>query len=80
MITLINRTGGQLVCTLNSGETLRLDNKQSANIKDSDVTSHIENLNKKGLVVCIVSKEVEKVEKPTQKKSKKQSKGGNNNG
>lgn len=65
MITLINRIGGQLVCDLNSGETLRLNNKESATIKDSEITGYLECLIQKGLVVSNVVKEPK-----TQKKSK----------
>ena len=68
LITLTNKTGGQLVCSLNSGNTLRLNNKQSTTVKDTEVTQHIETLVSKGLVISRVVKEKEIT--PTPKKSK----------
>ena len=49
---LTNISGGQIVCDLASGETLRLDNKQSTTIKDSDITEHIRVLEKRGYMLC----------------------------
>lgn len=48
---LTNISGGQIVCDLaTEGKTLRLDNKQSETIKDTDMTSHIKNLVEKRLI------------------------------
>ena len=42
---LTNISGGQIVCDLAvEGKTLRLDNKQTTTIKDSEITPHIKNL------------------------------------
>lgn len=57
MITLTNRIGGQLVCTLNDGSTLRVDNNKEIPIMDNQVTSYLKNLEKLGLVTCKVQKE-----------------------
>ena len=49
---LTNISGGQIVCDLAvEGKTLRLDNKQTTTIKDSEITPHIENLVTKGLIL-----------------------------
>lgn len=50
MIKLINYTGGQLVCTLANGETLRVNNKESASIDESAVNDYLRTLEKRGLV------------------------------
>ena len=52
MIKLTNVSGGQIVCDLKSGETLRLNNRQETTIKDSDMTKYLQNLNKQGIVVA----------------------------
>lgn len=49
---LTNISGGQIVCDLASGETLRLDNRQSKVIKDSDITEHIKILESRGYMLC----------------------------
>lgn len=47
-----NISGGQLVCDLAvEGKTLRLNNKQSETIKDSEITKHLEVLATKGLIL-----------------------------
>lgn len=53
---LTNISGGQLVCDLKVGKgkdpkTLRLDNKQSKVVEDTEVTKHIDNLVSKGLLL-----------------------------
>ena len=49
---LTNISGGQIVCDLAvKGKTLRLDNKQTTTLKDSEITPHIENLVTKGLIL-----------------------------
>lgn len=56
-VKLTNISGGQIVCDLAvAGKTLRLNNKQSKTIKDTEITPHIKNLVIKGL---ILSEEVE---------------------
>lgn len=64
MVRLTNKSGVLLVCDLNSKEnpTLRLKNGQYEVVKETEVTKHIENLVKKGLVL--------KENVPEQKKSK----------
>ena len=66
---LTNISGGQIVCDLNvtkggSPKTLRLDNKKSKVIQNTEITNHIENLVSKGLLL----KEEIKI-KSTQQKS-----------
>lgn len=49
---LTNISGGQIVCDLAvAGKTLRLNNRQSKTIKDTEITPHIKNLVKKGLIL-----------------------------
>ena len=49
---LTNISGGQIVCDLAvEGKTLRLNNRQTKTIKDTEMTSHISNLVKKGLMM-----------------------------
>lgn len=47
---MTNISGGQIVCNLREG-TLRLKNKQSKVIQESQMTKHIDNLGKKGLLL-----------------------------
>ena len=66
---LTNISGGQIVCDLKvtnggSPKTLRLDNKKSKVIQNTEITNHIENLVSKGLLL----KEEIKI-KSTQQKS-----------
>lgn len=49
---LTNISGGQIVCDLANGETLRLNNKESQNVKESEITPHIRNLEILGLMMC----------------------------
>lgn len=49
---LTNISGGQIVCDLAvKGKTLRLNNKQTKTIKDTEITPHIKNLVSKGLIL-----------------------------
>lgn len=49
---LTNISGGQIVCDLAvEGKTLRLNNRQTETIKDTEMTPHIENLVTKGLML-----------------------------
>lgn len=49
---LTNKSGGQIVCDLSvKGKTLRLNNGKSTVIMDNEITKHIENLCKKGLMM-----------------------------
>ena len=49
---LTNISGGQIVCDLAvKGKTLRLDNKQSTTIKDTEITPHIKNNVALGLIL-----------------------------
>ncbi len=51
-VKLTNISGGQIVCDLAvQGKTLRLNNKQSKTIKDNEITSHIQNLVAKRLLL-----------------------------
>ena len=53
MVRLTNKSGVLLVCDLNRKDnpTLRLKNGKSEVVKETEVTKHIENLVKKGLVL-----------------------------
>lgn len=65
LFRLTNISGGQIVCDLvGEDNTLRLDNKQTKTIKDIEITPHIKNLVKKGL---ILSEEVQ-LEEPNETK------------
>lgn len=65
LFRLTNISGGQIVCDLvGEDNTLRLDNKQTKTIKDIEITPHINNLVKKGL---ILSEEVQ-LEEPNETK------------
>lgn len=69
-LKLTNISGGLIVCDLAvQGKTLRLNNKQSMTIPENEITSHIENIIKSGL---ILSEEilVETKTKKTTKSSK----------
>ena len=63
---LTNISGGQIVCDLAvEGKTLRLNNKQSKTIKETEITKHIKNLVSKGL---LLSEQVSVEEAKTTKK------------
>lgn len=49
---LTNISGGQIVCNLASGETLRLNNRQSCTVEDEDITKHIRVLESRKLMLC----------------------------
>lgn len=67
LFRLTNISGGQIVCDLvGEDNTLRLDNKQTKTIKDIEITPHINNLVKKGL---ILSEEVQLEESNVTKKN-----------
>ena len=69
---LKNISGGQIVCDLAiKGKTLRLNNKQTATIKDTEITPHINNLIAKGLILGEKTVET-KTKKSAQKSSKKE--------
>ena len=68
-----NISGGELVCDLAvQGKTLRLNNKQSTTIKENEITPHIKNLVKKGLVL------IEEIPVETQTITKKTTTKGSN--
>lgn len=70
---LTNVSGGQMVCDLaTKGKTLRLNNKQSKNYKDSDITSHIKNLITKGLLLSEYISETKTKKESVQKNSVKE--------
>lgn len=50
MVKVQNISGGPLVCSLNSGDTLRLDNRSFTTIKDNEITTYLRNIEKKGYV------------------------------
>lgn len=71
---LTNISGGLIVCDLAvKGKTLRLNNKKSKTIPDNEMTSHIENMAKKRLILMekLVSNEA-KTKKESAKTSSKE--------
>lgn len=50
MIAVTNISGGQLVCDLASGKTLRLDNKQTQTINENEVTEYLKTLESRGFI------------------------------
>ena len=71
---LTNISGGQIVCDLAvEGKTLRLDNKQTTTIKDSEITPHIKNLVTKGLILSEEVQLSESIETKTVKTTAKSS-------
>lgn len=72
MYRVTNIFGGQLVCTLASGETLRLDNKQFATIKDTDKTDYLNTIERKGYIKCVhIEEGTDAHPAPSSKKTKK---------
>ena len=72
---LTNNSGGQIVCDLNGDKkTLRLNNKQSTTIKDTEITPHIKNLVSKGLILSeeVSVKDTTKTKKTTVSNSNKE--------
>lgn len=69
MIKVTNISGGQFVCTLASGETLRLDNNASVIIDEKDLTSGMSNAER--LHKLLIEKVSETIRKTTTKKSAK---------
>ena len=72
MYKITNISGGQLVCTLASGDTLRLDCNQSKDVADKEVTPYLQNVANKGIVLLAhvadkVSTENKKIIKKTAK-------------
>ena len=69
MIKVTNISGGQFVCTLASGETLRLDNNASVIIDEKDLNSGMSNAER--LHKLLIEKVSETIRKTTTKKSAK---------
>jgi hypothetical protein len=69
VIKVTNISGGQFVCTLASGETLRLDNNASVIIDEKDLTSGMSNAER--LHKLLIEKVSETIRKTTTKKSAK---------
>ena len=80
IIKVTNISGGQFVCTLASGETLRLDNNASVTLDEKDLTSGMSNAER--LHKLLIERVSETISKTTTKKSAKseEKKGGKNNG
>lgn len=67
-VILTNICGGELVCDLaTKGKTLRLQNKESITVEESEMTPHIKTLNKKGLL--LVEYKESRVKKESKKKN-----------
>lgn len=74
-VKLTNISGGQIVCDLAvQGKTLRLNNKQSKTIKDNEITSHIQNLVVKRLILSeeVTTPQVTKKETTSTRSKKKE--------
>ena len=50
MYKVTNLIGGQLVCTLHSGKTLRIDANMFAEIHEDDMTPYLKTIEEKGLI------------------------------
>lgn len=72
MYRVLNISGGQLVCDLGGGGTLRLDDKEDMNIKDTDMTDHIQHLESLGYIKCTKVAEETPVVKSPAKNNKKE--------
>ena len=70
MYKLLNLSGSQLVYTLKSGKTLRVDDRKTEEISDEDRDGYIEHLESEGLVKC--TKIITEEPAVSPKKSKKQ--------
>lgn len=53
MFRITNISGGQLVCNLKDGTTLRLNNKQSANVSAGNITKYLRDIEKQRLVKIV---------------------------
>lgn len=75
-VKLTNISGGQIVCDLAvAGKTLRLNNRQSKTIKDTEITPHIKNLVTKGLILSeevVVTPQATKKETTSTRSKKKE--------
>lgn len=72
MYRVLNISGGQIVCTLASGETLRLNDRKHTEIKDTDMTDYLKHIESLGLIKCTKIVVEEEVSNTTpNKKSKK---------
>ena len=70
---LTNISGGLIVCDLAvEGKTLRLNNKASKTITDNEMTSHIENMASKRLLVIEKVSNETKTKKDSAKTSSKE--------
>lgn len=70
-VKLTNISGGQIVCDLGvDNKTLRLNNKKSTTIEDTEMTPHIEHLVQSGLML---SEKIVVEETPTTKTTSKRS-------
>ncbi len=72
MYQILNISGGQLVCDLGGGGTLRLNDREHETIKDTDLTDYLSHIESMGLIKC---KQIE--ETTTVKSSKSKSKSSN---
>lgn len=50
MYKILNILGGELVCTLASGTTLRLEDRKSVTIKDSEMNDYLRTIESKGFI------------------------------
>lgn len=70
MYQILNISGGQLVCDLGGGGTLRLNDREHETIKDTDMTEYLTHIESLGLVKC---KQIEEETTTTVKSSKSKS-------
>lgn len=72
MTEITNISGGLIVCDLENGETLRLNNKVTVALNDGDITKYLENLSRKGKVRIRKQIPVQQKAVTTQKKGKEE--------
>lgn len=68
---LTNVSRGQIVCDLaTEGSSLRLNIRESRTVKENEITPHIKNLMKKGLILCeeVLERETTSTKKKAVKK------------
>lgn len=69
MYKVTNLSRGQIVSTLKSGETLRLDYNVPTEVQDCDMTPYLKTIEGKGLIKIEVIAEVKSISEVTSKKT-----------
>ena len=72
MYKITNISGGEIVCDLaTKGKTLRVRSKSTQTVEDTEMTPYLFNIENKGLIMCIHTKDTSKVSKKTSKDTDK---------